>query len=298
MTGDHSTQNAISGGLTEADPARAASAAAAVPAPRRTRSSVARIVIPETEHPRLSVVIVTYRTGGIVLEALEALTETLAGERYEVIVVDNRAPMALRSATLLRLRTRGVRLVEVGHNAGFAAANNIGVAHARGELLCLLNPDALPQPGWLEPLVAALDDPTVGIAAPVLLNPDGSVQEAGARVDSYGGTSAVTDLPHEATIDVEYSSAACWLIRAEVFRRLGGFDEAYWPAYYEDLDFAMTAASEGLRRVVCRGSRVVHHHGASTPGPPPILIEQHRVFWSKWAAAVTDRSLRSVPPRT
>ena len=93
-----------------------------------------------------------------------------------------RRPAGRRSPQDSRVASRrspDITLIEVDENLGFSGGNNLGAHHATGELLCFLNPDVVVGPGWLEPLVASLDDPTVGIAAPVLVNVDGSLQEAG-----------------------------------------------------------------------------------------------------------------------
>jgi GT2 family glycosyltransferase len=248
-----------------------------------TASSVGTVSVPRCADPRLSVVIVTYRTSEIVLRALDALVRTVGADvPYEVVVVDNHHPGALPAATRLRLRTSGVRLIEAGGNLGFGPANDIGIAHARGELLCLMNPDAEPQAGWLAPLVSAAGDPTVGIAAPVLLDADGSVQEAGATIDANGDTAPIRSEPAQAIADVDYASAACWVLRGDVYERAGGFDADFVPAYFEDADLAMRVKALGLRRVVCAASRVVHHLGESTPGRRRPAIAQQAVFLRKW----------------
>lgn len=252
---------------------------------RMTSSPVPTVTIPATDSPELSLVMVTYHTGGIVLDALAAIAATV--ERpYEVLVVDNPAATALATRTLLRLRSRGVRLFEPDENLGFGAANHAAIRNCRAATICLINPDALPQPGWVEPLLTALADPTIAIAAPLFLEPDGSIQEAGMRIDSGGVTAPLRTMPGAPVIDVLYSSAACWMMQRSVYERLGGFDPAYYPAYYEDADLALTAWHAGLRRVVCRDSRVVHHSGQSTPGPALQAVSQHGHFMDKWASTL------------
>lgn len=255
---------------------------------QRTASAAPLVTLPDADEPAVSVVIVTYGTGPVVIDCLAALAATTAGTPVEAIVVDQPPPpgreRALPAAARLRLVTAGVRLVHAPANFGFGGGNALGVARARGERIVLLNPDAVVQDGWLEPLLAVLDDPTVGIAAPVLLNPDGSVQEAGQTLVG-ADTAPVLDEPAAPVTDVTYSSAACWALRRADWERIGGFDPAYHPAYFEDVDLALRARRLGLRAVVVAASRVVHHRGTSTGEAPRPAFAQQAVFRRRWGVS-------------
>lgn len=254
-----------------------------------TSSRAADVVVPEVDDPLLSIVIVTFATGAIVLECLAALERTLVGVPHEVIVVDNAAPGGMPTADRLRLVTSGVRLVVSDVNLGFGGGNELGIEHARGRVLCLLNPDAVVQPGWIDGLLAAVDDPTVGLAAPVLLDPDGSVQEAGQSIDGQAITRAIRSVPAGDVVDVDYSSAACWVMRREVHDQVGGFDPAYFPAYFEDVDLAFKVHAAGLRTVLVTASRVIHHTGGSTRQTRKPALRQQAIFRHRWKAELTTR---------
>jgi GT2 family glycosyltransferase len=250
-----------------------------------TRSRVASVALDPSPHPELSVVIVTFGTGPIVLDCLAAVGASLASIPYEVIVVDNHCRGGMPTASRLRLSTAGVRLVTASQNLGFGGGNEVGVAHASGENIALMNPDIVVSPGWAPPLLDAVSDPTVGIAAPVLLNDDGTVQEAGQVVDDRAVTRPVRLAP-EGVVDVAYSSAACWLMRRGVHERSGGFDAAYHPAYFEDVDLAFRIRRLGLRSVVVADSRVTHRHGSSTRRRARPAFDQQAVFRRRWAQAL------------
>lgn len=262
-----------------------------------TAARGAEAVISPAEAPEVSVVTVTYGTGPIVLDCLAALAATLAGTPSEVIVVDQPVARgtdrALDTATRLRLSTRGVHLVSTDQNHGFGGGNTVGVAHARAPFVVLLNPDAVVRPGWWKALRTALDDPGVGIAAPLLRNPDGSLQEAGQTLDSRGITRAITELPTAAITDAVFASAACWALRRGDYMELGGFDPAYHPAYFEDADLALRFARAGMRTVVVSAGEVTHHHGSSTRERARPALAQQAVFRRRWAtelAAMPDRT--------
>jgi GT2 family glycosyltransferase len=258
---------------------------------------------PADAQPLVSIVIVTHGTGPIVLDSLDAVVSNTSVP-YEVIVVDNEPPAGRpRTSTLLDAETSGVRLVCADRNLGFAGGNNLGVEHARGSTICFLNPDVIVPPGWLAPLLAALDDPVVGIAVPVLTNPDGSLQEAGQLLYDDGCTAAVGgpevcpgDWGQAFTRDVDYASAACWVVRRAEFLELGGFDVRYHPAYFEDVDYALRVEASGRRTRLVADVPVVHHHGQGSPVDGLAIAEASQSeFRTVWGPRIARQPSR---PRT
>ena len=236
---------------------------------------------------RMSIIIVTYGTGEVLEECLAAIATHTGAELggrvrdYEVIVVDN-PPDDARSRTAERLRGRDdLRLIEAEHNLGFAGANNLGVAHCTGALVCFMNPDVVVGSGWLTPLVAALDAPDVVVAAPVLLNPDGSHQEAGQVLFSDGSTAP---LALEDAGRADYASAALWLVRRADHLGLGGFDQRYHPAYCEDVDYALRARAGGGRLSVVDTVSVTHARGSGGAGGDVVLGQRSQTYLkARWA---------------
>jgi GT2 family glycosyltransferase len=249
--------------------------------------------------PLVSIIVVTYGTGPIVLEMLDAVSRNTPIE-HEVIVVDCLPPdESTRTSRLLADRS-DIRLLAVDDNLGFAGGNEYGVEHARGDYLCFLNPDVIVGPGWLEPLISALDDPAVGIAAPVFLNEDGSLQEAGQLIfdDTFtapvGGADVMTgDRTNIFSRDVDYASAACWLVRRSDHLALGGFDRRYHPAYFEDVDYALRMEESGKRTRLVAAVPVVHHRGQGS-GTRDAAVGQvtHARFRRRWAGLLADRPAR------
>ena len=236
-----------------------------------TRSTAPIVQVPAGNAPvDVSFVTVTYGTGPIVVDAVAAIVASLDDEElsYEIIVVDNEHPVAARRArNELAMSTAGVKLVVSGRNLGFAGGCELGALHATGRVLAFVNPDLVVHSGWLRPLLDELGHPEAAIVAPVLLDPDGSVQEAGHVLYADGSTAPVTAL--NALGDDErpdYASAACWLITRSEHERLGGFDAAFHPAYYEDVEFALRSSRLGGGLRVVPEVAVVHHRGMGTFG--------------------------------
>lgn len=234
----------------------------------RTASAAPRAAVPSFPDGSvdLSFVFVTYGTGPIVVDAIAALVSSLAetDHRYDVVVVDNaHDAYPTRSRNELALATSGVRLLTTGRNLGFAGGCELGALYAAGRVLVFVNPDLVVSAGWIDPLLARLAA-GASIVAPVLLNDDGSVQEAGSRLWADGSTSQIAELLPDSPIVPDYASAACWLVTRDEHERLGGFDPGFHPAYYEDVDLALRTRAAGGRFEVATEVSVVHHHGQGT----------------------------------
>ncbi len=220
-----------------------------------------------SETPQITICMVTFGALRWVRESIEALRAHTTIP-HQLVVVDNGS----NDGTLdwLRANLHAGELIENPINSGFSGGNNLAVNAAIAPLLCLLNSDAIVGPSWLEPLIAALEnDPTAGIAVPILLNLDGSVQEAGCNIDSDGRAEPMfagrklEDLNRSTQRTVPYGSAACWVLRTATYRDLGGFDCGYGKAFYEDVDFAFALAEAGFRTTLVPAVAIVHAQGAS-----------------------------------
>ena len=251
------------------------------------------------EAPLVSVIIVTYGTGPIVIEALDAVARHTS-VAHEVIVVDCLPTDPSTRTSLLLLDRTDIRLLAVDDNLGFAGGNEYGVEHANGQWLCFLNADVIVGPGWLEPLIAAHSDPAVGIAAPVFVNPDGSLQEAGQLIFSdtftapIGGAGVMPgDRTNVFSRDVDYASAACWVLRRTDHVALGGFDRHYHPAYFEDADYALRMQEGGKRTRLVADVPVVHRQGQGS-GTRDAAVGQvtHARFKRRWAHRLADWPVR------
>jgi len=226
--------------------------------------------------------------------SIEALIAHTPG-CYELIVIDNGSREPATQAFLSRVE--GARIERNDANTGFGPASNQGVRLARGELVLFLNSDAVVGPGWLEPMLAAAGDRTVGAVSPMLLNEDGTLQQAGALVRRDGGTvlyglgedPALPEYGFPRTVD--YAAGACLLVDRAAFEQAGGFDDVYAPAYFEDADLCLTMSRAGRRTVYEPRSRVVHALGASAlgRGVDEIVGRNWKTFVGRWTVVCDAR---------
>ncbi|PAP76610.1 glycosyltransferase family 2 protein [Rubrivirga marina] len=229
--------------------------------------------------PRVSVVIVTWN-GRLLLERF--LPSVLATDYpdLEVVVADN----ASEDGTAEWLAEAHPEVVMARHaeNLLFAGGNNAAVPYATGDLVCFLNNDVEVPPGWLTPLVAALDDPGVVAVQPKLLQHGDRTQfeyagASGGVLDAFGypftrGRLFDTLEPdtgqYDDACDVFWATGAALLVRRDAFETAGGFDEAFG-MHMEEIDLCWRMQRAGGRIRVEPASEVYHLGGASLPQGDP-----------------------------
>lgn len=234
-----------------------------------------------------SIIIVNWNVCALLRRCLARLPEAAGPHvRYEVIVVDNASHDD--SVAMVRAEFPAVRLRANPTNRGFSGGNNDGIRLARGRTLLLLNPDTEMQPGSLAALLATVDAaPAVGMAGPRLLNPDGSVQPSRRRFPTLATALLestplqpyfpnhpilrryyLADQPDDREQDVDWITGACMLVRRDVIRQVGGFDEGYF-MYSEELDLCRRIKEAGWRIVYQPAAVVVHHESQSADQDVP-----------------------------
>lgn len=249
--------------------------------------------LPTSAAPLVSVVIPAYGKLPYTLACLRSVALHGAQVPFEVIVVDDASPDD--SAAHLE-RIEGLRLLRNPHNLGFVGSCNAGAAAAGGQFLLFLNNDTQVSPGWLDALLRCFTERAdCGIAGSRLAYPDGRLQEAGGIVFADGscwnyGRFEPRDAPAFGyRRQVDYVSGAALLIRSQLFRQLGGFDQRYAPGYYEDTDLAFAVRRQGLAVYYEPTSLVVHCEGISAGTDPDNGMKRHQApnqarFTDKWKA--------------
>ena len=243
--------------------------------------------------PRISVVMVVYKTGEALVESIRhVLAEPLVDE---FVIIDNGSPAdeAERLRGLGRTEPRIV--LQQGHgNVGFARGANMGAEAARGDYIIFLNPDANLQEGCVEALVSAFEgQPVPAVVGARVMNTDGTEQRGGRRGEvtpvttllSFGHlTSRFKGLAkfeihreHEALPDAPIPmptiSGACFALRREDFDLLSGFDESYF-LHVEDIDLCWRARQAGGEVLFQPAAQVIHLGHTSLEHP--LKVEFHK----------------------
>jgi GT2 family glycosyltransferase len=260
--------------------------------------------------PHLSIIVLNWNLGRMTQECLASIRAHTLGVVYEIVVVDNGSKPDEKSIVRRACDLHGARLIELNQNLYFGEANNIGVEAARGQLVLLLNNDVVVTPGYIGPLLHALETAhRAGAVGAELRYPDGRLQEAGGYVRPDGWTirHGLARPPASILSDaglhiVDYCSAACLLLRRDTFLEAGGFDPLFDPGYFEDVDLMLRLKAMGLFTYCCAGTAVIHKESAtsgtlwSTPRRTAIIHRNHHKFMKRWGEYIAGRVFGSIAP--
>ncbi len=237
--------------------------------------------------PALSVLMVLFNKFELTMLALSSLRSNYSGP-IELILVDNDSTDDTRRIAQYVL---GAKLVRADSNVGFLRACNLGLAHATAPALLYLNNDVELAHGAIAAALARLhSDDAVGAVGGKIVRTHGALQEAGSIIWNDGTTTGYmrdgSPLAPEANFvrDVDYCSAVFLLARTALVQRLGGFDEAFSPAYYEEVDLCVRIAEAGFR-VVYDPAVVIHHlefgSATHTEASMALMRRGRRIFNTK-----------------
>jgi len=243
----------------------------------------------------LSVVIVNYRSRERLLECIAALAPELAGREAEILVVDNDSRDGAPEAVTARFPAVRVRVN--ADNLGYARAVNQGIADGRGAHVLVMNPDCIVRPGAVRALLDYMrEHPRTGIAAPRILNLDGSIEySARAFPDGFAFLFnrysvltrlfprnpwtrgyLLTDWDHASARDVDWVTGACMMVRRTAIDRVGGMDEAFF-MFNEDVDWCRRMGQAGFGVTYVPAAEAVHWIGASKQRVARrVIYERHR----------------------
>ncbi len=257
----------------------------------------------------VSVIIPVYNQLPFLLKCVQSLTATVNPQEVEIILVDDSSP----DFKLPELMGFPFKVMRSESNRGFAATCNAGALQASGRLLFFLNSDTIATPNWLEPMVRAFDDAAIGIAGPKLLFPAepeygpaaGGIQSCGGLFDAgkgpyhrFIGMEAGYHLANKPGV-VSWITGAAQMVRADLFRKLGGYDEGYKRGYFEDVDLCCRAKADANVDTWYEPRSVfVHHVGRSTASKAEAqtreAAKQFRAnsyrFHGRWDAKITPDS--------
>ena len=256
--------------------------------------------------PDIGIVIVTYNSERHIGACLDAALASGA----EVVVVDN----ASRDDTIAEAARRGVRLIANSENRGFAAAVNQGFAVLNCPYVLLLNPDSVLQTS-LEPLRELCDMKWSAGAGGCLLDAEGKpqtgfmVRELPRPIDlilevlvlnrvlpknPYNQRYRALNLDYSRRQPVAQPAGAFLMVRRAVWEELGGFDESYYPLWFDDVDFCRRAADRGYV-FYFTPLAVVKHTGAHSISS--IRVELRQLYWYRNLLRYSARHFRPLPFR-
>lgn len=248
---------------------------------------------------RWSVVIPTRLQWTALAHSLPPLLSACRADDEVLVVCDNAEPETgeLRDPRLRFITHRGPR--------GFAPACNAGAAVARGEWLLFLNDDVLVRADTLDRLAAPLARPEVGAVGPDIWSRQLGRSESGTRLFWHHGVLEARQeaLSGTGEIEVPYLCGAALAVRRSVFARMGGFEGALAPYFWEDVELSLRIREHVGATVVLADAHVEHVHGNTIGRETPLrrgaVYERNRllVTWMNLKGPQWPSHLAWVPVR-
>lgn len=248
-----------------------------------------------TDLPSVSVLLAQHGKTSFTWRAVEAIRRSDYRGPIEILVLDNASPEGPGRVS----ERDDVRLLRRDRNLGFGPGMNVLAAEASGDLLLILNNDTVVDPRCLRLLVERHQAPDrPGTVTPQYRDFDGQSLEMGCYVGPGGKAMQLFNrIPPPTSLrrmsyPAHYGSGACLLCKRDAFLGHGGFDAAYAPAYYEDVDLCLKLAREGRPTVVEPRAIVYHYEGATAGRDVTRGLKSHQTTnrttlverWDTWLA--------------
>ncbi len=247
--------------------------------------------------PLASIIIPAYNNFELTQRTIQSVKQSSNSASYEIVLVDDCSTD--RVAEIEQIFSDLV-VVRNESNLQFLKSCNKAASFCTGRFFVFLNNDTEVRDRWLDELLLPFyDSENIGLTGSMLINSDGSLQEAGGIVWANGKPANVGsgDNPKRPEYnyrrDVDYLSGASLCIPGKVWGAVGGFSEEFAPCYYEDTDLAFKVRQAGYRTVYAPQSRVIHHEGSSNGRDVNVGSKRYQVvnapkFEQKWRHAFKE----------
>lgn len=257
----------------------------------KTAEDYEEIEFPLYTHPIVSIIIPVYNEFDYTYNCLKSILKNSGDIAYEILIANDCSTDVTKEVEKI---AKNVRLITTEKNVRFLLNCNHAAQYAKGKYILFLNNDTQVQGNWLEPLVKLIEqDKKIGMVGSKLVYPDGFLQEAGGIVWkdgsawNYGNRKSPEDPEYNYVKEVDYISGAAIMIRKALWEEIGGFDERFAPAYYEDSDLAFEVRKHGYQVVYQPRSVVVHFEGVSNgtdveSGLKAYQVVNQQKFREKW----------------
>ncbi|MDQ2839589.1 MAG: glycosyltransferase family 2 protein [Acidobacteriota bacterium] len=251
---------------------------------------------------RVSIIIASGGKLDILRANLDSLLAKTTYRDFEIVVIDNSKHNGIESYIREQRRKQtNVRYIDWRNKPfNYSAINNAAARECDSPVLLFLNDDtSVIEPGWLEAMVELAVRPEVGCVGAKLLYPEGRIQHAGVVMGLYdncghafkgldGSISHYFDFP-DVIRNVSAVTGACLMTRAEVFWKVGGFNEVEFAVAFNDIDLCLKIGNEGYRVLYTPHALLYHHEAFSKTSrdlvPHPQEVETMRLTWGNLIAA-------------
>ncbi|UTV86747.1 glycosyltransferase [Cobetia amphilecti] len=235
-----------------------------------------RVTWPVRERPLVSLIVPTRDGVDILKPCVEALLERTSYTHFELLILDNESTCKKTLSFMQEVSQRDsrVRVLQWNHPFNYSAINNFGVSESRGKIIGLINNDIEPiNADWLDEMVGQVQREEIGCVGAKLYYPNNTVQHAGVILGIGGVAGHAHKYFHRSeagyfsrlmlTQNLSAVTAACLLVRREVFEAVGGLNEEHLAVAFNDVDFCLKVREAGYRNLWTPYAELYHHESVS-----------------------------------
>lgn len=259
----------------------------------------------QPENPLVSILIPAYNQFSYTYNCLQSIKKYAGDVDYEIMIGDDNS---VDLTKYLEKIVKGIKVIHHESNLQFLKNCNKISKEANGKYLLFLNNDTQVQKDWLRELTDLMErDERIGLAGSKLIYPNGTIQEAGgivwkdATVLQYGNGRYPDEEALDFIRETDYISGASIILRKVLWEEIGGFDERFAPAYYEDVDLAFQVRKKGYRVIYQPNSEVIHFEGVTENGADEKdrerklerIEENRKKFLDKWKTVLEEEHYRA-----
>jgi GT2 family glycosyltransferase/glycosyltransferase involved in cell wall biosynthesis len=257
--------------------------------------------------PDVSIIVPVHNNVDFTLISVASVLMSDPQRSFELIVADDGSTDDTRS--IFECLPKPIRYLRWNHSHGFLKSCNAAARYAGATYLVLLNSDTIVFPGWLDSLIDTLQkQPDAGLVGSKLLFASGRLQEAGGIIwnDASGMNFGRDDDPFRPEYnylrEVDYCSGCSLAIRKDLWTALGGFDERFAPAYYEDADLCFRIRQAGMKVFYQPLSKLIHFEGVSSGTSTCSGVKAYQElnrpkFLDRWSSTLRYHGTRDDLPR-
>jgi GT2 family glycosyltransferase len=248
-------------------------------------------ILKENFFPKVTVITLSYNQLHFTKEFLTSYLDRSFYPNRELIIVDNGSNNETVNylKNIEKKTNQNIKIFFNKKNLGFGGGNNLGMKNATGDFIILINNDTKITPGWISRLVFHVSKFNVGLVGPVTNNIGNE-----AKIDIKYRQEDQVDIEKKALkyksdnwgekLNLKRIAAFCWILSKQTFSEIGGFDERFFPAYFEDDDYCLRVKNAGYE-IFCVSDVFIHHFengSVSSENNKKWLLENKKKFNEKW----------------
>lgn len=244
-------------------------------------------------YPKVSIVILSFFNWQITKKCIDSILHYSFYPNFEIIIVDNNSDHQTKEY-LKSLNNKKLKVILSKENLGFGGGNNLGMKNISkdSKFIILLNNDTIITPGWIHRLIFYAKNKEIGLVGPVTNNIGNEAKininyNPNNIFDIFKKSKLYTSSHFGKFFENDRIAAFCWIKRKEIYDKIGGFDELFFPVFFEDDDYCLRVKKAGYQIIIVEDV-FIHHELGKTSGADTnitdnkFFIENKRKFEEKW----------------